>query len=256
MAPKMPVLFVGHGSPMNAIEKNPFTAEWEALAARLPRPEAILCVSAHWFTSGTRIVDLAAPGMIYDMYGFPDALYRVAYAAPGAPETARRTKALLGDAAVLDDTWGFDHGAWSVLCRIYPQADIPVFQLSVDRNAAPATHLALGRKLRALRGEGVLILGSGNIVHNLGRVDWRMDGGYVWAGQFDRYVRDNVLNRSEENILHYERSGVPAGLAFSSPDHFAPFLYALGASDESDSVRVFNEACVMGALSMTSYQFG
>lgn len=256
MTEKMPVLFVGHGTPMNAIEDNAFTAQWEKLSQRIPRPRAILAVSAHWFTRGTRVQSSPAPGMIYDMYGFPDALYRIVYGAPGAPELAQRTAALLGDAAVLDDTWGFDHGAWSVLCRIYPKADIPVFQLSVDRGAAPGDHLALGRKLRALRGEGVLILGSGNIVHNLGRVNWDMAGGYPWAGTFDRYIRDNVVDRNEENLLHFERSGVPAGLAFTGLDHFAPFLYALGASDETDAVQVFNDACVMGALSMTSYLFG
>ena len=253
---KMPVLFIGHGSPMNAIEENRFSAQWKQLPTRIPRPQAILSISAHWFTSGTKVTDSSAPKMIYDMYGFPDELYQVAYNAPGSPHFAAVTKELLKDRVQLDNTWGLDHGSWSVLRHIYPHADVPVFQLSVDRLASAKTHYEIGRKLRTLREQGVLILGSGNIVHNLARVTWDMDGGYHWAEEFDLYIKNRILKRNLEDVIHFERAGTSSALAFSTLDHFAPLLYILGASDENDTVSVFNDSCVLGALSMTSYLFG
>ena len=253
---KMPVLFVGHGSPMNAIEDNEFTQSWEALGQSLPRPACIVSVSAHWYTQGTRVMDAKNPRTIYDMYGFPDALYRVVYAAAGAPDTARRAAAMLTPPAEIDNSWGIDHGTWSVLCRMYPKADIPVFQLSVNARASMEEHEAIGRSLRALRDEGALIMGSGNVVHNLARVDWHTPGGFQWAGEFDGYIKRAILEGRRDDVLHYERAGKAASLAFTMPDHYAPLLYALGASDEHDSIRVFNEACVLGSLSMTSYIFG
>lgn len=255
MSNKMPAIFVGHGSPMNAIENNEYTAGWAKIAQRMKTPLAILSVSAHWFTPGTRVTDSPAPKMIYDMYGFPDDLYRITYAAPGSPRFARLTKELIGDRAQIDNTWGLDHGTWSVLCRIYPKADIPVFQLSVDSRASVEDYMAIGRKLRVLRKEGVLILGSGNIVHNLARVNWNMDGGYPWAEEFDDYIKSNILSRNDENVIHFEQAGSSASLAFTTLDHFAPLLYVLGASAETDHVHVFNDSCVLGALSMTSYLF-
>ncbi len=251
----MPVLFVGHGSPMNAIEHNPFSTQWEQLGERLPRPKAILAVSAHWFTSGTRVNDSPAPQLIYDMYGFPAELYRVAYPAPGAPEVARQARELLGDAARIDNAWGLDHGTWSVLTHMFPKADIPVFQLSVNRNASPAEHLALGRRLRALREQGVLILASGNVVHNLAEARFDREKGFPWAEEFDRYIKQHVISRTFDSVVHYEQAGACAIVAFRTIDHFAPLLYALGASDEKDTITVFNDACVFGALSMTSYLF-
>lgn len=253
----MPVLFVGHGSPMNAIEDNRFSAQWKKLAERIPRPEAILSVSAHWYTAGLRVSDDPAPRLIYDMYGFPKELYEVRYDAPGAPHFAGMTKQLLGVDVRVDDSWGLDHGTWSVLCHVYPQADIPVFQLSVDNRASAEEHYNTGRKLRALRDRGVLLFGSGNVVHNLSRVNWAMeDTGYPWAEEFDGYIKENVLSGNHDNIFHYRRAGDSSKYAFTYFDHFAPFLCALGASEPEDEITVFNEACVLGSLSMTSYLFG
>ncbi len=252
---RSPVIFVGHGSPMNAIEKNPFTEKWEALGRELPRPEAILCVSAHWYTDGSRTTDAEAPRMIYDMYGFPDPLYRIVYNAPGSPHFARLTADLISDEVQIDNRWGFDHGTWSVLCRMLPAADIPVFQLSVDRRADAQTIFRIGQELRPLRKEGVLILGSGNVVHNLARINWDMEGGYPWAEEFDSYIKTSILAGDFDNVVHYERAGESSRLAFYTPDHFAPLLYALGAVEAEDSVSVFNDDCVMGSMSMTGYLF-
>ena len=252
---RMPAIFVGHGSPMNAIEKNQFTAQWEELGTHLIRPQAILSVSAHWFTPGTKVMDSTAPKMIYDMYGFPDELYHIVYAAPGSPGFARQTMDLIGSKASIDNSWGFDHGTWSVLHRIFPKADIPVFQVSVDMHASAEEHYQIGRKLRALRDEGVLILGSGNVVHNLGRIDWNMSGGYPWADEFDRYIKNNILERNDMNVIGYKQAGVSSSLSFSSMDHFAPLLYVLGAAYEDNNISVFNDLRVLGSLSMTSYLF-
>jgi 4,5-DOPA dioxygenase extradiol len=251
----MPALFLGHGSPMNAIEQNAFSDAWIALGKTLPKPQAILCVSAHWFTRGTRVNDSLSPKMVYDMYGFPDALYRVAYPAPGAPEVAREAVRLLGDRAEIDNTWGLDHGSWSLLLRLFPHADIPVFQVSVDATASSEEHFALGKALRPLRDQGVLILGSGNVVHNLRMVDWDFSGGFDWAQTFDAYIMENVVSRSFENVLQYQRAGSSARFSVPTPDHFFPLLSVLGASDPSDSLRVLTEACVLGSLSMTGYLF-
>jgi 4,5-DOPA dioxygenase extradiol len=252
---RLPVLFAGHGSPMNAIEDNPFSRSWTELGKRLPRPEAILSVSAHWFTSGTRVSDTPAPKMVYDMYGFPDALYKVQYPAPGSPRVAGLVRELLGDGVQIDNAWGLDHGTWSVLRRLYPLADVPVVQLSVDRHASMQEHFAMGEALRPLRERGVLIFGSGNIVHNLARVSWDMDGGYPWADAFDAYIKRSILSRDFESAIRYEQAGPSAAYAFESPDHYAPLLYVLGAADARDEATVFNEARVNGSISMTSYLF-
>jgi 4,5-DOPA dioxygenase extradiol len=250
---KMPVLFVGHGSPMNAIEENIFTKNWEKIARDIPRPEAILSVSAHWYTEGTRINDGKRPQMVYDMYGFPEELYRVVYGAEGAPELAHETQRLIKREVALDNTWGLDHGTWSVLVRMYPKADIPVYQLSVDALSGPEAHFQMGREISALREQGVLILGSGNVVHNLHRLSWDMDGGYPWAVEFDDYVKTKILSGQFGDIINYRSAGTSAELAFPSPDHFYPLLYILGASSENGRVSVYNEQCVMGSMSMTCY---
>ena len=252
---RTPVLFTGHGSPMNAIEDNPFTREWERVGRALPRPKAILSVSAHWFTPGTLVSDVARNRTIHDMYGFPDALYRVRYDAPGAPEVAARVAALLGPACTPNGDWGLDHGTWSVLRRLYPQADIPVLQLSVDQNLAPRDHFRLGQALRPLRDEGVLVFASGNVVHNLGMVGWDMMGGFPWADAFDQYIRDAVTGHRFEAAVDYHAAGQAARLAVPTMDHFAPLLYALGAADENEPVTVFNDARTMGSMSMTGYLF-
>lgn len=253
---QMPVLFVGHGSPMNAIEDNVFSDYWKTLSSRIPRPNAILSVSAHWFTRGIRVCDSPLPSMIYDMYGFPDELYQVRYPAHGSQTYAHMTKELVGDNLEIDNSWGIDHGTWSVLRRVYPAADIPVFQLSVNASATAREHYEVGQKLRSLRNEGVLISGSGNVVHNLSRVNRDMDGGYAWAETFDGYIKRSILEGNDENVIDYQRAGSSASHAFHLMDHYAPLLYALGAKDESDPITVFNDACVLGSLSMTGYLFG
>lgn len=252
---KMPLVFVGHGSPMNAIEDNVFSQKWRALGKALPRPKAILAVSAHWFTQGLKITDATSPKTVYDMYGFPEELYQVTYNAPGAPELAHKVKNLLGGAVKIDNSWGIDHGAWSVLHHMYPAADIPTFQLSVDRDASPESYFETGQRLYDLRKEGVLIFGSGNVVHNLARVNWNMEGGYPFAQEFDEYIKFAVLERNYDDVIHFERAGASSEMSFYMVDHFAPLLYILGATDDADKVSVFNNACTLGALSMTGYLF-
>lgn len=253
---KMPVLFVGHGSPTNAIEENEFRAAWKELGPKLPRPEAILSISAHWFTPGTRLLNADPPQTIYDMYGFPEELYRIVYNAPGSPRLARKTKELITSRnAELDSFWGLDHGTWVVLHNMYPQADIPVFQLSIDMNAPLEEHFKIGSQLQSLRDEGVLIMGSGNVVHNLARINWRMEGGYDWAEEFDLYIKQSVLTRDYDNVINYKKAGEPATLAFKSIDHYAPLLYAIGAAGDSQKISVFSDACLLGSISMTSYIF-
>jgi len=253
--PRAPVLFVGHGSPMNAIDHNDYTAAWAALGARLPVPRAILMVSAHWYVDGTRLCDAVRPRMIYDMYGFPDELYRVDYPAPGSPDLAREAAALVSRPTRLDSAWGLDHGAWSVLVHLFPRANVPVAQISVDRAAPAAEHFRLGQELAALRDSGVMIVGSGNVVHNLGRVAWDTAGGYAWADEFDGAVRDRVVARDFDALIDYGSLGDAARLAVPTPDHYFPLLYVLGAATREDRLTVFNDARVMGSLSMTGYLF-
>jgi 4,5-DOPA dioxygenase extradiol len=252
---KMPVVFIGHGSPMNAIEDNEFTREWKKIASLIPKPEAILSVSAHWYTNGTLVMDNAHPRMIYDMYGFSSELYEIVYPAPGAPELARRTHDLLGGMASFDGGWGYDHGTWSVLHVMYPEARIPVFQLSVNRNAAPEIQYETGKKIASLRDDGVLILGSGNVVHNLRLVDFERQDGYNWAYEFDAYIRDAVVGKQFDIAMQYLQAGDCARMAFPSPDHFFPLLAVLGSAEENDQVSVFNDKCMMGSMSMTCYLF-
>lgn len=253
---RMPALFVGHGSPMNAVEENAFTRGWREIAAKLPAPKAILAVSAHWYTRGTLVGPQEKPRQVYDMYGFPEELYRLRYPAPGLPALARRTQALLGERVSADGSWGIDHGAWSVLCRMFPKAEIPVVQLSVDAAAPPEAHFALGRALRPLREEGILLLASGNVVHNLRRVDWANEaGGYPWADAFDGAIRESILAGRYGDVVDFRRTSPQAELAVPTPDHFYPLLYTLGAAEPEDALTVFNDARTLGSLSMTSYLF-
>jgi len=252
----MPVIFLGHGSPMNAIEDNAHTREWRRLGASIPRPEAILCVSAHWFIRGTKVTGEAQPKQFYDMYGFPEELYRLVYPVPGSPELANRVPELLPAKVEADSSWGIDHGAWSVLTHLFPTADIPVVQLSLDRNAPPELHYRLGAALKPLRNEGILILGSGNVVHNLAMVNWHMRGGFDWADRFDEQIRDKIVERDFEVVTGYRSWNKDASLAVPTPDHYLPLLYVLGASDPQDQLRVINADRVLGSLSMTGYIFG
>lgn len=251
----LPVLFVGHGSPLNAIENNVFTATWRRLGEEMERPKAILSISAHWYTRGTKTSDAKAPRLIYDMYGFDEKLYHVRYDAPGAPELVPQIQSLVPGNVQIDNQWGIDHGTWSVMVHMFPKADIPIIQLSVDLNAPPDVHYQIGRSLQPLRNQGVLILGSGNVVHNLHRISWDVKDGYPWAKEFDAYIKEAILSGRHEDVIQFRRAGPSAEEAFYTPDHYYPLLYALGASAETDGVTVYNEACVMGSLSMTGYLF-
>ncbi len=251
----LPTIFIGHGTPMNAIEINEFTKEWKKLAAFIPRPGAILSISAHWLTKGTKVSTLENPTTIHDFYGFPRALFEVEYKAKGCPQLAERTIGLSGGTAVGDKSWGIDHGTWSVLNVMYPEADIPVYQMSIDRQAPPLDLYNLGARLLPLRDEGVLILGSGNIVHNLGLLDFSINGGFDWAYTFDDFITEKIRQRDFKSILEYTRLGDAARLAVPTTDHFNPLLYILGATRETDNIALYNKSCVGGSLSMTSYVF-
>jgi 4,5-DOPA dioxygenase extradiol len=253
---RMPALFVGHGSPMNAIEDNEFSHAWAETGATLPRPKAILCVSAHWETAGSFVTAMTLPKTIHDFSGFPRPLYEKRYPAPGSPELARLVRETAVPTAVNPDVdRGLDHGAWSVLCRMYPDADIPVVQMSLDRTKGAAFHYALGRILRELRGQGVLIVGSGNIVHNLGMIAWR-DTAYDWAVEFDDAVARRILSGDHDAVIGYERLGEAARLAVPTNEHFLPLLTILGLQDGSDTVSFFADKVTLGSISMRSVRIG
>ena len=251
---KMPVLFVGHGSPMNAVTDNAYKDEWIKIGQGLA-PKAILCVSAHWYTKGTLVNPAEAPEQIYDMYGFPQELYQVKYPAQGSPELAARIGELLGDAVKINGDWGIDHGTWSVLKWMFPKADIPTVQLSIDGTQKGPFHYSIGQQLEALREEGILIIGSGNIVHNLRRVDWDSEGGAPWAYEFDGLIKEAIESRQHDKAIHYQELGESAKLAVPTPDHYYPLLYTLGAVDAEDDIYCFNESCELGSISMTGYLF-
>lgn len=257
----MPVLFVGHGSPMNAIEENEFVDGWKKLGETLPHPKSILSISAHWETRGTQVTVMSNPTTIHDFGGFPCALYEVEYPASGNPMLANEVISMVSENRVLpDESWGFDHGTWSVLRRMYPTADIPVVQLSLDYNKSPKDHYELAKELAALRKEGVLIIGSGNIVHNLRQVAWdKVDEpgyGYDWAMEANEKVKRNILERNHNALIDYKMLGREVQLAAPTPDHFLPLLYALALQGENDEISFFNDKAVMGSLTMTSVKIG
>jgi 4,5-DOPA dioxygenase extradiol len=252
----MPALFVGHGSPMNAIEENPFSRSWAEAAAALPRPEAILCVSAHWETAGTRVTAMERPRTIHDFFGFPRPLFEVRYPAPGSLTLARLVRETVRTAPVGEDAgWGLDHGAWSVLRRMYPAADVPVVQLSLDRTEEPAFHYALGKELRPLRDRGILIVGSGNMVHNLGRMVWQ-DTAFDWAAEFDERMKGLILAGDHDAVIGYPELGEAARLSVPTNEHFLPLLYVLALQDEGDGVGFFAERVTLGSISMRSLRIG
>jgi len=249
---KMPALFVGHGSPMNAIEDNEFSRAWMETGKALPKPNAILCVSAHWETAGTLVTAMDRPKTICDFYGFPPELDEKKYPAPGSPRLARLIQETANKTQVrLDQTWGLDHGAWSVLGRLFPNADVPVVQLSLDRTQAPAFHYALGKELRALREKGILIIGSGNIVHNLRLMAWQ-DEGYDWAIEFDETIRQLILSGDHDSIIRYQNLGQAARLAVPTNEHYLPLLYVLALQGKQEQVRFFADRVTLGAISMRS----
>ncbi len=253
---RMPVLFVGHGSPMNAIEDNEFSQAWSAAGKALPPVKAILCVSAHWETAGTQVTAMPEPRTIYDFYGFPPELYAMTYPAPGSPELASRVQELIGaEGIALDSSWGLDHGTWSVLSRLFPKADVPVVQLSLDVRKNAQAHYDLGRSLQPLRDEGILIVGSGNIVHNLRMVVFE-DTAFDWALEFDSRVKEWILAGEHEPLIQYEKQGRAAALAINSAEHYKPLLYVLGAKAPDEPVRFFAEKVWGGSLSMRSLRIG
>jgi len=252
----MPVLFVGHGSPMNAIEDNEITRGWREISKAFDKPVAILCISAHWYTDRTRILSSLEPRTIHDFYGFPRELHAVQYPAKGEPTLVAEVEKLLGSSVARDDSWGLDHGSWSVLVHMYPESDVPVVQLSIDAGASTRQLYEIGTLLRPLREQGVLILGSGNVVHNLTLMDMSNLEGYTWAVEFDDHVRTHVCTHEHDQVLHYEQAGPCAGRAFRTREHFDPLLVVLGASHPSDPVHVFNRKFFAGSVSMTSYRIG
>lgn len=258
---RMPVVFVGHGSPMNAIEENVFTKGFRAMAASIPRPKAIVCISAHWYTRGTKVTMNENQRTIYDFGGFPPALSAVKYPAKGDAALANETIGLLGkDAAVGSLDWGLDHGAWSVLKHFYPEADIPVVQLSIDYTKPPVHHIELAKRLSSLRSKGVLVMGSGNLVHNLGKVDFanmdRPDYGYDWALEArDKF--NGIIQRGDGLALtDYGNMGTAVSLAVPTPEHFLPAIYIMGLKKENELIRLYNDRMVAGSLSMTSFVVG
>lgn len=253
---KMPVVFVGHGSPMNAIEDNEFSQAWAAIAAELPTPRAVLCISAHWETSDTFATADEHPRTIHDFYGFPRELNEKQYPANGSSWLVGQVKKVVKSINVKPDLkWGLDHGAWSVLCRMYPAADIPVVQLSLNRSQPEEFHYQLGKELNALRSEGVLVLGSGNLVHNL-RIATNDIEAYDWAAEYDGKVRDWIVKGDHDQVIHHERYGKAAALAVNSAEHYLPLLYVLGASETGEKVKFYAEKVVMGAISMRCVRLG
>ena len=258
---RMPVLFVGHGSPINAIDDTRWSRGFASLAGYLPRPSAILAISAHWFGRGTYLLADPSPKTIHDFSGFPPALYEIEYPAPGSVDLAARVRGLLGtDRAALSSEWGLDHGTWSVLKWMFPEADVPVIQLSLDRRLETRGHFELGRTLAELRHEGVLILGSGNIVHNLGDAFRRMSAGDdetpVWARRFDRDTATMLAQHDTGALIEAFPKARDARLAHPTPDHWLPLLYAAAAADEDDTVRFPSEGFDLGSISMRNVIFG
>jgi 4,5-DOPA dioxygenase extradiol len=254
----MPALFIGHGSPMNALEDNPVTATWRRLGSSLPRPSAILCLSAHWYVDGLRVTAAEQPPTLHDFGGFPPELHAVEYAARGNHGLCTRVQELLAPEPVArDDSWGFDHGSWSVLTHLFPDADIPVVQLSLDIMRRPRDHFLLGQRLAPLRSEGVLVLASGNVVHNLRRMSWLdKSGGFDWAQRFEGLVRELIERRSFEELTDLKRLGEDAHLAAPTPEHFLPLLYVLGMARPDDAISFPTAGIMHGSISMLSVLVG
>jgi len=249
-----PVLFVGHGSPMNAIEQNEFTNGWQNVSRNLPRPAAILCISAHWETKGTFVTAMEKPTTIHDFGGFPQQLFDVQYPAPGSPELAAETQNLIEKTAVgLDNSWGLDHGAWSVIKHFFPEADVPVIQLSLDYRQDAQYHYDLGKQMAALRNKGILIVGSGNMVHNLRMIDWQKpDAGFDWAQEANSTFKKLISSNDHQQLINYKKLGREIELSVPSPEHYLPLLYTLALKTDKEEVSFFNDKSVMGSISMTS----
>ena len=258
---RMPLLFVGHGSPMNAIEDNEFSQRWLQMAKEIPQPKAVLCISAHWLTRGTHVTAMEHPQTIHDFGGFPKALFDVEYPAPGNPALANEVKQMIKSTHVgLNHDWGLDHGTWSVVKRMYPDAKIPVLQLSIDYAQPAQYHFDLAKELAELRKKGVLIIGSGNMVHNLGMIAWHKlndpEYGFDWALEINSVFKKNISERNYKALINYESLGTAAKLAIPTPDHYYPMIYSLGLIESKDEISFFNDKAVGGSLTMTSFKAG
>jgi 4,5-DOPA dioxygenase extradiol len=257
----MPVLFIGHGSPMNGIEDNEFSRRWTAMAKEILTPKAVLVVSAHWFTKGTHITAMDFPQTIHDFGGFPEELFAVQYPAPGNPALAKETASLIHTANVdLSHDWGLDHGTWTIVRHMYPKANIPVLQLSIDYTKVAKYHYELSKEIYDLRKKGVLIIGSGNMVHNLRMVAWdklsEPEYGYDWAKEVNQKFKDLISNHDHEKLIQYQNLGKEVLLAIPTPEHYLPLIYTLGLRGKNDAVSFFNDKAVGGSLTMTSVKFG
>ncbi|WP_423130021.1 4,5-DOPA dioxygenase extradiol [Gaoshiqia sp. Z1-71] len=258
--PKMPVLFLGHGSPMNAIEENEFVRGFRNISLEIETPKAIMVVSAHWETKGTQVTAMESPKTIHDFGGFPKALYEIQYPAPGKPQLANEVKGLAKSAEIaFDEKWGLDHGAWTVIRHMYPRANIPVIQLSLDYFKNPQQHYELARELYTLRHKGILIVGSGNMVHNLGMVHWQKlneNYGYDWAIEANEKMKKFISEGNHKELVNFSKQGKAFELAIPTPDHYLPLLYALALQDQKDEITIFNDEPVGGSLTMTSVKIG
>ncbi len=259
MTKSLSALFVGHGNPMNALANNAYTAGWRKIGDNLPKPKAILSISAHWYVPFTGVTVNDVPRTIHDFGGFPKELFQVQYSAPGSPELARRIRELLDPIDVRQDaSWGLDHGTWSVLCHIYPDADVPVVQLSIDETKPATFHHEIGTRLSALRDEGILIFGSGNLVHNLHTYAWgrHLPEPFDWASRFESQAKELILSNNYTSLTHYETLGPDAELAIPTPEHYLPLLYVLGARREGDAVAFPVQGVDGGSISMLAMQIG
>lgn len=258
---RMPAFFIGHGSPMNGIETNPFSASWRDLAKEIPKPEAIVCISAHWLTRGVQVTAMESPPTLHDFGGFPKELFAVRYPAPGSPTMAETVRRAVTSVPVkADHDWGLDHGTWTVIRHMYPEAKIPVLQVSIDYHQPPRFHYDLGRELAVLRDKGVLLVGSGNMVHNLGKIAFDRIAepgyGYDWTHEMNAVFKKNILARNHAPLIDYPSLGVAAKLAVPTPDHYYPLLYVLGMQGKGEEATLFNDQAVGGSLTMTSVRFG
>lgn len=257
----MPVLFIGHGSPMNGIEDNEFSERWMRMAKELPVPQAVLVVSAHWFRKGTLVTAMDFPRTIHDFGGFPQALFDVQYPAPGSAALAKETASLIHTTQVeMDHDWGLDHGTWTIVRHMYPKANIPVLQLSIDYTKDPQYHYELAKELYGLRKKGVLIIGSGNMVHNLRMVAWDKINepgyGYDWAIEMNQTFKQLITAGDDQSLIRYDQLGTAGRLAIPTPEHYLPLLYTLGLKGKKDEVSFFNDKAVAGSLTMTSVKWG
>jgi len=249
----MPLLFLGHGNPMNAVTENEFTRGWQEIGRSLPKASAVLCISAHWETRGTSVTAMEKPRTIHDFGGFPKGLYEVQYPAPGDPDLAREAaRAIKKTPVELDHQWGLDHGCWSVIKHLFPNADVPVIQMSLDHTKPPRWHYELAKELAVFRSKGVLIVGSGNIVHNLRLADWENDGGFDWALEANARLKKLIAGNDHRALVDYESLGTEVQLAVPTPEHYLPLLYVLALKSEGETISFFNEKAELGSISMLS----